>query len=116
MSFPLPPRPARNGPFIPGIDVPSRYKTVTRLIYHNREFVVARAPVPHVAESDDLYHSWAQGEWLDLLAQRFYGDPTLWWVIADFNELTEMRVIIEGMQLRMPSARRLLLEILPHAQ
>ena len=41
---------------------------------------------------------------MDLLAQDFYGDPTLWWVIAMANDLDRDSVFPPlGFQLRIPN-------------
>ena len=36
----------------------------------------------------DVFINPRSGERLDSLAQRFYGDSNLWWIIAKANELT----------------------------
>ena len=41
---------------------------------------------------------------IDTLAQRFYGDPRLWWVIAVANNIEIVPTQLnEGMKLRIPS-------------
>jgi len=37
-------------------------------------------------QSDDIQYRVRDTDRIDLLAQRFYGDPVLWWVIAAANE------------------------------
>jgi len=53
---------------------------------------------------DDQYHQVMDGDRIDLLAHRFYGDPVLWWVIAVANDIelvpTDLSV---GDILRIPS-------------
>ena len=53
---------------------------------------------------DDIQHVVSQSDRIDLLANRYYQDPAMWWVIAWANNLeilpTDMK---EGMQLRIPS-------------
>ena len=49
----------------------------------------------------DIYVITQFGDRLDLLANQFYGDPTLWWYIARANNLNTM-VIPENIQLRIP--------------
>lgn len=45
------------------------------------------------------------GDRWDKIANRFYGDPSLWWRIADINpELFDPRAIRPGIILRVPSA------------
>jgi nucleoid-associated protein YgaU len=45
-----------------------------------------------------------EGDYLDALAYKYYGDPTLWWVIALANNIGKARMSIEpGLQLRIPA-------------
>jgi hypothetical protein len=40
---------------------------------------------------------------LDLLAAKYYGDPTYWWIISVANNLNDASLAIEsGKQLRIP--------------
>jgi phage tail protein X len=44
------------------------------------------------------------GDRLDLLAYKYYGDQTLWWVIATANNINDATFYVqEGIQLRIPS-------------
>ena len=52
-------------------------------------------------ENSDMYFIAQQGDRCDNLAQRFYGDPTLWWFIARVNNLKTMN-IPAGTSLRIP--------------
>ena len=49
----------------------------------------------------DLYFIAQEGDRCDNLAQRFYGDSTLWWFIARVNNLTTNN-IPAGTSLRIP--------------
>ena len=51
--------------------------------------------------NNDLYFVAQDGDRCDLLAQRFYGDPSLWWFIAKVNNLKTMN-IPSGTSLRIP--------------
>ncbi len=45
-----------------------------------------------------------EADYLDSLAYRYYGDPTLWWVIALANNLGKARMSVPaGLQLRIPA-------------
>ena len=50
----------------------------------------------------DTYFIAQQGDRLDLLANRFYGSPTLWWFIAHVNHLKGINVPA-GTSLRIPA-------------
>jgi hypothetical protein len=54
--------------------------------------------------SDDIYVICSIGERLDLLAFRYFGDATLWWVIAAANpELRKDSLYLSpGVQVRIP--------------
>ena len=53
--------------------------------------------------SNDEYIVVTQQKRLDHLAQDYYNDPTLWWIIALANNLNSPSLIVPiGMQIRIP--------------
>jgi nucleoid-associated protein YgaU len=60
-------------------------------------------PVP--PQESDVYVVTVQGDRLDLLANQYYKDPTLWWVISIANSnITFGSMFPEsGIQLRIPT-------------
>lgn len=59
-------------------------------------------PIPP-SPSDTLVVS-NEGDYLDTLAYKYYGDPTLYWVIANANNIGKGRLSIQpGLTLRIPS-------------
>lgn len=60
---------------------------------------------PKIKPTDeDIYIIATEGDRLDLLANRYYGDKNLWWVISTANNLNDASLHIEaGKQLRLPS-------------
>lgn len=53
--------------------------------------------------NEDIYIISTQSDRLDLLASKYYGDPTYWWIIAVANNLNDASLSIEvGKQLRIP--------------
>ena len=55
------------------------------------------------AKADDNYIITGTEDRLDLIAYDFYGDPTLWWVIAMVNNLEGDSIYPPtGIQLRIP--------------
>ena len=52
--------------------------------------------------NDDFYVLTQHGDRLDLLANQFYDDMTLWWYIAKANNLTSMTIPV-GTRLRIPA-------------
>lgn len=55
--------------------------------------------------SDDIYVYIEQGDRFDVLANQFYQDASLWWIIAAANpQVTFGSLIIpDGIQLRIPA-------------
>jgi len=54
-------------------------------------------------DENDIYIYSNVGDRLDLLAYRYYGDVTLWWIIAQANHIGKGTLNIDpGTQLRIP--------------
>jgi len=59
-------------------------------------------PIPR--SQDDIYLISRNGDRLDILAHKYYGDQTLWWVIAVANNLGKHGIIVPpAKQLRIPT-------------
>ncbi len=60
---------------------------------------------PKIVPTDnDLYIISEVTDRLDLLANKYYGDRSLWWVIAVANNINDASFYVkEGLQLRIPS-------------
>jgi hypothetical protein len=59
-------------------------------------------PVP--LSDSDIYITASETESLDTLAFKYYNDSTLWWIIANINNIGKGRLSIEpGLQLRIPT-------------
>lgn len=69
-----------------------------------RFYATVRYPEIPLSEND-IYVITAEGDRLDLLAQQYYGDVSLYWIIsAANNELTKNSLFIpEGTQVRIPT-------------
>ena len=68
-----------------------------------RVYYSTRYPTILPKESDTIIIS-NEGDYLDYLAYQYYGDPTLWWIIALANNLGKARMSVPpGLQLRVPS-------------
>ena len=80
----------------------SRYKsTLTNESAENKNLKYNTTIYEEVPERNDDLHVIAQeGDRLDNLAFEFYGDPKLWWFIANTNGLTAMNVE-PGIRLRI---------------
>lgn len=57
-------------------------------------------PIP--VSFSDIYITATETDYLDTLAKRYYGDSTLWWVIAQANGIKATLKAPSGQQLRIP--------------
>ncbi len=65
------------------------------------------------AAPDDIIYTVDLNDRIDLIAERFYSSPDLWWIIALANELRLLPNDLNGREkLRIPSGRRVFTEIL----
>jgi hypothetical protein len=83
----------------------SRYRNVeTKKIVDGRT-VYKSSPIPNIPLSDDdIYVATETGDRLDTLAFQFYGDSSLWWIIASANNIHNAVFGFEdGTVLRIPS-------------
>jgi phage tail protein X len=69
-----------------------------------RMYKTVRYPEIPLSEND-IYVYTAQGDRFDILAQQYYGDSSLWWIISIANNnLTQNSLVIpEGIQIRIPT-------------
>lgn len=60
---------------------------------------------PVIPESyDDFYITASESDYLDSLAKKYYGDETLWWIIARANNLSGYKLSVNtNRQLRIPA-------------
>ena len=68
-------------------------------------YVTSRYPEVPVT-SEDVYVYTVQGDRFDVLAQQYYKDSSLWWIIsiANTDKLPQNSLIIpEGIQIRIPA-------------
>jgi hypothetical protein len=63
-------------------------------------------------QTDDISYMVTANERVDLLANKYYGDPVLWWVIAVANGHELLPTALnEGETIRIPSPRYVLREL-----
>ena len=80
----------------------SRYKGTTKQIKNNKSSYSTTIYKKVEEKNTDSYFIATQGDRCDVLANRFYGDSTLWWFIAKVNNLTTNN-IPAGTSLRIPA-------------
>jgi len=77
-----------------------RYKYTKK---ERRRYNTTRYAIPQKSANDRYIFS-REGDRLDNLANEFYQDPRLWWVLAEANELGKGSFVVPpGIQLRIPS-------------
>jgi nucleoid-associated protein YgaU len=81
----------------------SRYAGCVLYVDGSDEFIGARSRIETASQSDDVFHVVQAGDRIDLLAYRYLGDPTLWWVICDYNDIFFPLDLELGAVLRIPS-------------
>jgi nucleoid-associated protein YgaU len=82
----------------------SRYNgTQTRIDKNGRQYR-GRTDYPKFPlRETDIYYVTQQGDRLDLLAQRYYGNVTKWFIISEANNLEVLSYDLKpGVQLRRP--------------
>ncbi len=80
----------------------SRYKGTRKQIKNNKSSYSTTIYKKVEEKNTDSYFIAQQGDRCDVLANRFYGDSTLWWFIAKVNNLTTNN-IPAGTSLRIPA-------------
>ena len=83
-----------------------RYSKIPKRINDQGTQLYSTTKYPEVAFSDnDLYVVTEVGDRYDLLANQYYGDPTLWWAIssANYGSLQNSYYPPIGVQLRIPA-------------
>jgi phage tail protein X len=84
----------------------SRYTYSTTLTKRDtKKMYLSSVIYPKIkASNDDMYVISDIGDRLDILALKYYGDQSLWWIIATANNLNEASYSIpSGIQLRIPA-------------
>ena len=81
-----------------------RYENVETTII-NKKKVYSGTILPYVEPKDsDIVILTTSTDRLDLLADEYYGDSSMWWVIALKNNLTDIDLVLEpGTILRLPT-------------
>ena len=83
-----------------------RYRKANIEIDENGRRSFATTIYPDIPLSaNDTYVITTGGDRYDTLAQQFYGDSSLWWIIASANNSKKDGLIVEpGIQLRIPGS------------
>lgn len=79
----------------------TRSQNITNRYDGKRVFLTTKYPIIPLSSSD-LYITAASEDFLDTLALKFYKDSSLWWVIAQANNIKGTMKPKIGQQLRIP--------------
>jgi hypothetical protein len=90
-----------------------RYKNIKEVTTSDNVRYKLNAIYPEIPLSqDDYYVISTGGDRYDTLAQQFYKDHTLWWIIASANNSERASLIVEpGVQLRIPANKEYILQL-----
>lgn len=82
----------------------NRYKNIKPFKRKDGKRVYKSKVYPNIPKSDqDIYIMTQDGDRLDNIAFQFYGDASLWWIIATANNIHDAPIGIEsGITLRVP--------------
>lgn len=82
----------------------SRYKNNKTQKLKDGRLVYKTKIYPNIPKSDrDIYVVTQTGDRLDTLANQFYGDSSLWWIIATANNIHDATFAVsDGTILRIP--------------
>jgi phage tail protein X len=84
----------------------NRYQNIPKTKI-NKKLVYRTSRYPEILLSpNDIYVYTTQGDRFDTLAQQYYSDSSLWWVIsiANTDKVNQSTIVIpEGLQIRIPS-------------
>lgn len=83
----------------------ARYDNLSVEFKNTKGLVYNSILLPYIEPVDsDILIITEEDDRLDLLANQFFGDSQLWWVIATYNNLTDIDTKLEpGLQLRIPA-------------
>ena len=84
----------------------NRYRNIPIIRSTTNKQMYATSRYPEIPLSpDDIYVYTTQGDRYDVLALNYYGDSSLWWVIAIANPSVGLSTLVipEGVQIRIPN-------------
>ncbi len=83
----------------------NRYQNIPVIKSATGKQIYATSRYPEIPLSEnDIYVYASQGDRYDLLALNYYGDSSLWWIIASANPNIDLMTLVipEGVQIRIP--------------
>jgi hypothetical protein len=91
----------------------NRYRGIRRDKTSDQVEYIANAIYPEIPLSEEDYYVISTGgDRYDTLAQQFYSDNSLWWIIASANNSQRASLIVQpGVQLRIPADKDKILQL-----
>ena len=80
----------------------ARYDNTLKKIKNKKQYYTTTVYKKVIEKNSDSYFITQEGDRCDNLANRFYGNPQLWWFIARVNNLTTNN-IPAGTSIRIPA-------------
>jgi phage tail protein X len=84
----------------------NRYQGIPIIKSETGKQMYATSRYPEIPLSEnDIYVYTTQGDRYDVLALNYYGDSSLWWIIASANPNIGLSTLVipEGVQIRIPN-------------
>ena len=81
----------------------ARYNQTKKIRKNNKEYYGTTIYKKVPEKNSDMYFISQVGDRCDTLAQRFFNDSSLWWIIARMNNIKTMN-IPAGISLRIPKS------------
>lgn len=80
----------------------------------NGDFYGTRQPLRLRRHESDIFHTVSdiENKRIDLIAWKYYRDVSLWWVIAEFNNINNPLEILPDTTLRIPTYERIQMKVL----
>ena len=81
-----------------------RYQFNQPKVKKDRKRIQGQTVYPAILpKSSDMYITVRDGQRLDTLALEYYGDPSMWWIIAQANNITGGTLFVKpGKRIRIP--------------
>jgi len=83
----------------------NRYQDIPVIKSSTGKQIYATSRYPEIPLlENDIYVYTTQGDRYDVLALNYYGDSSLWWIIASANPNIDLMTLVipEGVQIRIP--------------
>lgn len=83
----------------------NRYQNIPIIKSATGKQIYATSRYPEIPLTEnDIYVYTTQGDRYDVLALQYYGDSSLWWIIASANPNVDLMTLVipEGVQIRIP--------------